>query len=137
VFGTSDEPGRSERFLVAHLAFRSALSGERSHEEVAGLAVRALADGALFAETAVISAHTVLRAMRCCSRADLWLTRSRISQARVTRLVVSTPRGVRMVRAWLALCLLERDDLDAAAAALALRRRRSLGGLTRRCSPLA
>ena len=44
-----DAPGRTriERVLLAHLAFASARSGARPHDEVARLARRALADGAL------------------------------------------------------------------------------------------
>ena len=46
-------PGRTrtERFLLAHLAYRSALSGERRCDAVAGLALRALADGALLEDS--------------------------------------------------------------------------------------
>ena len=46
-------PGRTrtERFLLAHLAYRSALSGERRCDEVAGLALRALSDGALLEDS--------------------------------------------------------------------------------------
>ena len=42
---------RPERFLLAHAAFRSAISGDRPHDQVARLASRALADGALLADS--------------------------------------------------------------------------------------
>ena len=42
---------RTERFLLAHLAYRSAASGELRCDAVAGLALRALADGALLEES--------------------------------------------------------------------------------------
>jgi DNA-binding CsgD family transcriptional regulator len=156
-----DGPGRSrsERFLLAHLAFRSGLSGKRSHEEVAKLAVRALADGALLAESggdvgshaaacyALLFAGQPRLALAELDRSIEWAQRHGAQLAFGSLSLVRAvahyargalvdaladlasagntlggeySRGVPAVRGWLALCLLERDDLDAAGAAVAL-----------------
>ena len=51
VHGVAPGQTRTERFLLAHLAYRSAASGELRCDAVAGLALRALADGALLQES--------------------------------------------------------------------------------------
>jgi DNA-binding CsgD family transcriptional regulator len=150
---------RPERFLLAHAAFRGALSGERPHDQVARLASRALADGALLTDSggdvgthgaacyALVFAGDLDAAIGECDRAIAW---SRQRGARVALGFVSRVRGIARyergaisdaladfataselheegftrgfpaTRGFRALCLLEQDDLDGAADALAV-----------------
>jgi DNA-binding CsgD family transcriptional regulator len=157
----NDAPGqtRLERLLLAHVAFRSARSGERTSREVATLARRALADGALlndsdkdmgpygaacyallFAGEADTTIADLSRAIESTQRrgppvAFGWFSLVR-GIARYTRgdLVDAVAdlqsadeayregyvHGLPAARAFLALCMIERNDLVRAADALAL-----------------
>lgn len=164
--GTSPGQTRTERLLLAHLAYRASRTGERTAVEVARLAHRALADGALLADCEVdygphgAACHAMLAAgendiaLRELDRAVLasqhrgsrpavgWfsLIRAGVQYARgqlpdaiadieqaseASREVAGsvTPRE----RSMLAICLVEREDLDGAEEALRLSPRRSCG----------
>lgn len=153
-------PGRTplQRLLLAHAAFQSARTGEQPHEQVAALARRALADGALLngsrrdmgpygaacyalicagepgsAITALDPAiqssqrhgppvalgwFSLLRAIARYWRGELLDAIADLQQARAAY-SDEYAHGMPATQAFLALCLLERDDLAGAADALA------------------
>ena len=156
-----DAPGatRTDRALLAVLALQSALSGRRSREQIARLAHRALADGALQRDSgADMGAYrSACHALRIAGEPDAmieeldraielsqrqgwrlafgWLSlfRSTAHYARgdliaaiadlesaQTAHTAGYARGRPVIGAWLALCLLERDDLPHAVEALEL-----------------
>lgn len=150
---------RPERFLLAHVAFRSALSGERPYDQVAQLASRALADGELLEDSqgdvathgvacyALLYASEPTIAIGECNRAIAWGQRrgARAALGRFSLLIgigryargeiidaledlvsageaqeVGFTRDFPAMRAFRALCLIERDDLVGAGEALAV-----------------
>jgi DNA-binding CsgD family transcriptional regulator len=156
-----DSPGRTriERVLLAHLAFESARSGARAHDEVARLALRALAHGALLQDGAVdlvphfgacltlvyadetdAAVAELDNAVESSQRrgspvAFAWFSRlrglARFYRGELLEALADLEssndayrdghaQGLPGTRALLALCLIERDDLTAAARALVL-----------------
>lgn len=154
-------PGRTrvERLTLAHLAYRSARSGDRPAGEVVRLARRALADGALLPESGSdmgpfsAACHALSAAGEtdmAVSELDRAVALSQRRGARDAFAWLSHLRGITLytrgdlipamadletaikaytdwyshvlpdTRAFLALCLMERDDLPGAAATLGL-----------------
>ena len=164
-----DAPGatRTDRALLAVLALQSALSGRRSHEQVARLARRALADGALLRDSGTdMGAYgSACHALRIAGEPDAaideldraielsqrqgwrvafgWFSLFRgsahyargnliaaiadLESARQAH-TAEYARGQPVNGAWLALCLLERDDLPHAVEALELPGEMELSG---------
>ncbi|MGA2011941.1 MAG: AAA family ATPase [Solirubrobacteraceae bacterium] len=157
--GSSPGRTRAERLLLAHMAYRAARSGERTADSVARLARRALADGALLAESGrdIGPYSAVCHALAAAGSPDAaldeldravelsqrhgslvafgWFSHLRgITQyqcghlidaigdleASMTAYLDGYGHALPDTRAFLALCLIERDDLDAAVQALAL-----------------
>ncbi len=150
---------RTERLLLAYLAYVSGTTGERSRAEVSGLIHRALADGALLedSETDLAPFGAACETLLCVGEPQAAIEQLDIaiatSQRRGSSLAFgwfSSLRGMAhymqghlidsladlgaadgeysdefalwlpATRGYLALCLIERDDLAGAAAALAL-----------------
>ena len=156
-----DSPGRTraERLTLAHLAYRSARSGERTADSVARLARRALANGALLADSGSdmgpysAACHALAAAGEPAAAIDELDPAIELSQRRGLPVPFgwfSSIRGIAHYqlghlidaiadleqashvfddahvhllhdpRPFLALCLIERDDLTGAGVALAL-----------------